>query len=395
MTRKFLIILLLSLPFTLFAQTQKGYVRTAGKPNESGKPLSGVSIKPSGNYNAALSDSSGHFALTFSDLRNGDPFALQDVYKSGYELLDKEFLGYTHPFSDTVTLEIVMISRSELLQTQIDIEERARANAQKKYHARLDSLNKQLEGQRITGEMYRKELEKLRQQQAAFDKLVVLMAERYARTDYDKLDSLNKLINAYIANGELLKADSLINSKGNIHQRVQAHLQLKENLQKANDQLLQAEQQLDLGKKQSSQQRSHLTQDLYNNAFIALRKANRDSAIYYMTLRAELDSANYVCQKETAIFFSDSIGDYHQTIHYLQKAERLAKKQLGEENEEIADIYNDLAQNYFLLNLHSKSLFYYQKVLDIYTKIYGEKHPTTIGIAQKIEELRTKIQTSK
>jgi len=38
------------------------------------------------------------------------------------------------------------------------------------------------------------------------------MAERYARTDYDHLDSLDRVINICIENGELDKADSLIHT---------------------------------------------------------------------------------------------------------------------------------------------------------------------------------------
>ena len=38
------------------------------------------------------------------------------------------------------------------------------------------------------------------------------MADRYARTDYDQLDSTDYRINLYIENGELDKADSLIHT---------------------------------------------------------------------------------------------------------------------------------------------------------------------------------------
>ena len=379
MTRKFLIILLLSLPFALFAQTQKGYVRTAGKPNESGKPLSGVSVKPSGNYNAALSDASGHFALSLSDLRNGDPFVLQDVYKSGYELLDKEFLGYTHPFSDTVSLEIVMISRSELLQTQIDIEERARANAEGKYHARLDALEQQLESQQISNESYREQLQELRQQLDAFNALATVMAERYARTDYDRLDSLNRRINACIANGDFAQATTLINAKGNLSQRLHDHFSQASTLQKAEQQLQQAKQQLSLRQKQAKLQEEELAQDLYNKSSIAIANFKIDSAALFMELRASLDTTNCNYQIDAANFISYYQGNYQSSVQYLRRAERHA-----ENESDISTIYNNLGVDLIELGEYIQALKYHLQALDILKETFGEKHPNVASSLSNI-----------
>lgn len=41
---------------SLQAQTQQGYVKTLGRPNQKGVALSGVSIRFRGEHNAVLSD---------------------------------------------------------------------------------------------------------------------------------------------------------------------------------------------------------------------------------------------------------------------------------------------------------------------------------------------------
>lgn len=52
-----------------------------------------------------------------------------------------------------------------------------------------------------------------------FEVLIAAMSDHYARTDYNKLDSLNAVINECIINGELETADSLINTKGDVKKR--------------------------------------------------------------------------------------------------------------------------------------------------------------------------------
>ena len=45
------------------AQTQQGYVKTLGRPNQKGVALSGVSVRVKGGHNAVLSGHDGTFAM--------------------------------------------------------------------------------------------------------------------------------------------------------------------------------------------------------------------------------------------------------------------------------------------------------------------------------------------
>ena len=71
----------------LHAQTQQGYVKTLGRPNQKGQALSGVTIRVKGGHNAVLSSSDGAFALTLIGKKLGESYQLQQVQKQGYELV--------------------------------------------------------------------------------------------------------------------------------------------------------------------------------------------------------------------------------------------------------------------------------------------------------------------
>ena len=90
----YIILLLLSLSSQpLLAQTQKGYVKTLGRPEKKGEALAGVSIRVKGEHNPVLSDNDGTFSLLLPGLKNGDAYTLQQVQKSGYELNETNLIG--------------------------------------------------------------------------------------------------------------------------------------------------------------------------------------------------------------------------------------------------------------------------------------------------------------
>lgn len=229
---------ILLLPFTAFGQTQQGYVRTAGTAKQKGKPLADVVIRTSGSSSSVQSNKSGQFTMALSSVKSeGDGFRITSVRKSGYELLDKDALNGDFIYSKTVPVEIVLISTSELIKTRQQIEERARKNATKRYENKLKELQKQLDKQKITAQEYADKINQLEKQMESFEGLIAAMADHYARTDYDKLDSLNAAINECIANGELEKADSLIDTKGDVRQRALENMKKGMHLHDAETQL--------------------------------------------------------------------------------------------------------------------------------------------------------------
>lgn len=217
--RCFYTLLMIFVPCILSAQTQLGLVRTAGTENEKGQPLEGVTVRAQG-MSAVTSDAQGLFTLALSDVEaEGDVFRIVSARKMDYELLDKDALKADFVYSTSVPVEIVMISTERLAQIREDIEEQARKNATQAYEKRLKELKEKLADLQITAKEYNDQTKRLQEKMESFERLILEMTEHYARTDYDRLDPLNAQINRCIVAGELERADSLIDTKGDVCKR--------------------------------------------------------------------------------------------------------------------------------------------------------------------------------
>lgn len=235
--RKIIIVSLLLIPLALVAQTQQGYVRTAGTAKRKGQPLASVTIRSNGS-SPVVSDTKGLFTLAITNVHaEGDAFTIASVRKNGYELLDKDALKKKFIYSKSVPIEIVLISTEELIKNRQNIEERARKNAMASYNKKIADLKAQLQKQQISAKEYADKIKELENQLESFESLISLMADHYARTDYDKLDSLNAAINECIENGELNKADSLINTKGDVITRAHENMQEGQTIRAAEKEL--------------------------------------------------------------------------------------------------------------------------------------------------------------
>lgn len=212
MRRFALILLSLFSIMVLYAQTQHGYVKTIGRPGKPGVPLQNVTIQMAGAVNAVSSSSTGEFHLVVHNKKDGDVIKLLWVRKNGYELRDKELIGRPLAYSSQVPIYITMVDVKQLAADKKRIEDNARSVADKNYQTKLAALRKQSKEHKLSAEKYRQEMENLQGSYEKYLSLIGDMAERYARTDYDQLDSIDAEINICIENGELEKADSLIHT---------------------------------------------------------------------------------------------------------------------------------------------------------------------------------------
>ncbi len=206
--------IVLSLVGTLgmMAQTQMGIVKTIGRPGKSGTVLGSVTIRVGGMLNAVVSDVTGIFRISSPGKTDGDAITLMSVRKNGYELKDKGLIGRQLVFSSQVPIEIAMIDTKQLAADKRRIEENATRVADRNYREKLQELERQKGENAITIEAYRQELQTLQDNYEKYMSLVGEMADRYARTDYDQLNPIDREINLCIENGELDKADSLIHT---------------------------------------------------------------------------------------------------------------------------------------------------------------------------------------
>lgn len=199
-------------PLLLQAQTQEGFVKTIGRPNRPGKPLSGVTIRMRGQTNTVISNKHGQFSVILKDKQEGDAIVLQHIQKKGYELKDKDLIGRQIVFSSRVPIEIVMVNLKELAEDKRRIEKNAYHKAEENYRDCLAQLEKRFKEKELTELQYKLQHQELQKKYEKYQALIGDMADRYARTDYDRLDSIDKTIYFCIENGELEKADSLIHT---------------------------------------------------------------------------------------------------------------------------------------------------------------------------------------
>lgn len=194
------------------AQTQQGFVKTIGRPGKPGVPLENVTIQMVGMVNPAISSATGEFRLSAYNKKDGDAIKLLKVRKNGYELKDKELIGRLLVFSSHVPIYITMVDTYQLVADKKRIEENARRVAEMNYQKKLEQLEKENEKNKLSAEKFRQEKDALEEKYEKYLSLIGDMADRYARTDYDNLDSIDVEINICIENGELEKADSLIHT---------------------------------------------------------------------------------------------------------------------------------------------------------------------------------------
>ena len=239
--RSFITAILLFAVTLLTAQTtQKGYVKTKGRIDSRGQLIPGqriasAAIQLAGGH-STVADANGNFTLTVPDKK----FYLADVKKQGYVLTDPDVLKKQYVCSSN-PLVITMETPERQADDQLAAERKLRRQLQMKLQQREQEIDSLKENNKITEEEYRQALQKLYAEQENNEKLISDMAARYAELDYDLLDEYFRQVSFCIENGELLKADSLLSSRGDVRQQVLEQQQKAQALQEKKKQLRRAE----------------------------------------------------------------------------------------------------------------------------------------------------------
>ncbi len=353
---------------TAFAQTQEGYVKTRGRLAEdgsliSGKRLAGASVVVK-DGNAAVSDAEGEFSLRLPKRAN---FFLQEVKKQGYALVDMDVLGKSYTYSEN-PMTLVMDTPDQLLADKLAAERKIRRTLNRQLQAREDEIEQLKAEQKLTQAEYSQALQQLYADQEKSEKLIGDMAARYSTLDFDALDELNRRISDCILNGRLADADSLLRTKGDIHARAEklakhraANAEVREKLEKSE---LMAQQDLE-----------ELAQDCYSRFEICKMRYEQDSAAYYITMRAELDTTNVAWLNEAGLFLSDYLAQSQKAKLLHETALRQAMMQYGAEHPHVATSYNNLGVVYSEQGDYPRALEYHQKALAIWQQVFGAEHP--------------------
>ena len=382
--KKFLVFLcLLATASVAFAQTQRGYVKTRGRLAANGtlnpgKHLSGATLVLKGNK-TVVSGSNGMF--TFSD--PSKKYCVTKVQKNGYQLYDRDLLGKTHSYS-TNDLWVVMDTPDNVLADKLASERKIRRTLQKLLNDKEDEIEDLKKQQKITEEEYQKKLQALYQSQENNEKIISEMAERYSTLDFDQLDDFQRRVAAFIQNGELTRADSLLNTKGSMEER-SAELDRESAAIKENAEELKKRQE-DQAKSEAlyAKKLEDFAADCYSRFEICKLRHDNDSAAYWLELRAGKDTTNVDWLLELSIFVRKYLSNYQQALHYAQRALNVATMKQGAEGLDVAACQNNIGFIYTSLAKYEDALECFKRSQNICLSSLGSFHPNVATLYNNI-----------
>ena len=255
-----------------------------------GQGLKGATVSVKGRTAILVNNDDGAFSFPVTEIQ----FRLDSVKKKGYQLLDMDLCPRTYTPSKN-PIYIVMETPEQQLQDKLTAERKIRRNLQKQLQEREDEIEDLKAQQKISDEEYRQALQQLYADQESNEQLISDMAKRYSELDYDQLDEFYRQVSYCIENGELVKADSLLNTKGDLSKQVEEQLQKGQAIQEQEAQLNQAKAVL-------AADQEELARRCYSYYETFAAQHLNDTAAYYLELRANLDTTNVEWLIEAAEF---------------------------------------------------------------------------------------------
>ena len=356
------------------AQTQRGYVKTRGRLQSNGTTipgtrLSGATVTLKGN-NSVTSGAYGGFSFAVSN----KSFCIINVRKNGYQIYDRDLLGKIHSYSSNY-LPIVMDTPDNVLADKLASERKIRRTLQRQLTEKEDEIEALKEQHKITEEQYQKQLQALYKSQENNEKLISEMAEHYSTIDFDQMDDFQRRVAAFIQNGELMRADSLLNTKGSMEER-RAQIEKNRSVLNANaEELKKRQEEQEKGEALQTKTIEDFAADCYSRADICKFRHANDSAAYWLRMRADVDTLNVAWQLEAGSFIHVYLSDFTTSLYYYHRALAVAMAQEGEDGENVATSYNSIGNIYYSQGDYVKALEMYQQSLKINLAIFGENHP--------------------
>ena len=297
---------------------QEGLVKTRGRLDSEGKVIPGVAIQDASiilkGGNSTVSEKDGEFSI----LLPAETYYLQNVQKQGYVLVDQDILSKQYSYSKN-SLVLTMETPAQQMEDELAAERKIRRTLTRQLHEREDEIERLKEENKMTAEQYREALQKLYSDQENNEKLISEMAERYSKIDYDYLDEFYIQVSNYILNGELTKADSMLNAKGNIDEDIASLNQLKDANAKERAELTKRQKKLEKSEAMAQYQLEDIAQRCYSKYEIFKMQHQNDSALYYLEKRASLDTMNVEWICDLAGFIGNYIGNYDLALYYYNK----------------------------------------------------------------------------
>ena len=363
---------------TAVAQTQQGYVKTRGKLAADGKTVVAgerlsnaiVTIE---NLSPVKSGANGAFSFALPAGTNH--YRLQGAELKGYTLADPDAIRQTHTYSKDLPLIVVL---EDMKQREADLEaarKSVRNVMKREIRKKQDELDSLRDVHAITQAKYDSLMRDFWEYRQSSENLVNEMAERYVSTDYDQLDDFNRQVQAYIESGQLTKADSMIRTKGSLLERFKRVKQYEATNAQREVEIQQQQEALDKSRQYTQKEKDDLANDLYRQHLIFLQQPMmQDSALYYLKLRADLDTTNLVAVWEYASLAYVQ-KNYFATEEYYKMALRNYEKLYADDPKAYRPALETTQDNmgvlYYYCRDYTKSEQYYKQALENRERLYA------------------------
>ncbi len=360
----------------VFAQTQQGFVKTKGRMVNGklvpGQGLKGATVSVQGRTSVLVNSDDGAFSFPVPTTQ----FRLDSVNKKGYQLVDVEFCPKTYERSSN-PLYIVMETPEQQLQDKLNAERKIRRNLQKQLQAKEDEIETLREENKISMEAYQQSLQQLYAEQESNEQLIKDMARRYSELDYDQLDEFYRQVSYFIESGELVKADSMLNTRGDITTQVESIKQRGQAIKEQDEKLQQA-------KAVQSADIDEAARRCYSYFETFAAQHLNDTAAYYLELRASLDTTNVDWQDDAALFIGEYLADYTKALAYHQRGLRWSIAQYGEQSNYTADEYDNIGSMYFSMDDYDTAMKCHYEAFAIKKTLFSEDHPEMVNTYSEI-----------
>ena len=208
----FWIFLLLS--GSAYAQmSQKGTVQIF---NSNKSPLPGVQLTAT-DAPATDTDASGNFQFNFSKQKPGMAIASPNVYKKGYELVNKDMInGWI--LSEKRPMSIVMAPEGTIEESKNKYYSISVAHFSKKQEKAIEEINQLYIAQKISLQERSDRLKAMAEESRSFMNQIDQYAEKFARINPDDINAIEKQVLELVNAGKLSEAIELYNKSGIITQ---------------------------------------------------------------------------------------------------------------------------------------------------------------------------------
>lgn len=304
--------------------------------NSNNQPVSGVFIKYE-NSASANSDSNGNFKLTFIEKKSGDIIFLEDVKKSGYELVNQKDLEVAtltntqHLNKDIILAKIGVIETAK--KEYYGISDKALTTSLEKEKNKLKSKLKAADLNQLE---YLSQLQSLQEQYDLQKKSLDELSEKFATTNFDDVEPIYIEALNLFKNGDILSAISKLEGTNSPEQTAKILREEKRIL--AAQQELNAQKQRMAQIKQKQIAAVSLLADMYSLNFDRIKaKEQYDQLVALDSSDIEiLERSAYFYKRQH--FYKDAISTYKSIIiHPEAKSWQIGGAQLH-----LGDLYTSI-----------------------------------------------------